>query len=120
MKLPNIINMIMDFGKCSYSLQPFLFRSIIYFISTRLSNTLYSTMSPIRKRKNSKVDDTNREITIDLVIDEGKTMASLVRLKILEFTVKSIVSTFCETNCIAKLPKGGNRSTKQQDRAIAS
>ncbi|KAG0081775.1 hypothetical protein BGZ90_004820 [Linnemannia elongata] len=78
MKLPNIINMIMDFGKCSYSLKPFLFRSIKYFISTRLSNTLYSTMSPIRKRKNSKVDDTNREITIDLVIDEGKTMASLV------------------------------------------
>ncbi|KAF8922941.1 hypothetical protein BGZ47_005208, partial [Haplosporangium gracile] len=78
------------------------------------SHTLYSTMPPIR-RKNKKIDDSTRERIIELVTDQGKTMASVAStLNIPASTVRSIVNTFIQTNRITKLPRGGNRVSRIQ------
>ncbi|KAF9079819.1 hypothetical protein BGX23_003129, partial [Mortierella sp. AD031] len=66
-------------------------------------------MPPIRRRKNHKIDDTTRKRIIELVIDQGKTMALVARnFNIPASTVRNIVNTFLQTSRTAKLPRGGN------------
>jgi len=69
-------------------------------------------MPPIR-RKNNKIDNTTRERIIELVTDQGRTMASVAHnFNIPASTVRSIVSTFLHTSRVNKLPRGGNRKSK--------
>ncbi|KAG0250805.1 hypothetical protein BG011_008070 [Mortierella polycephala] len=70
-------------------------------------------MPPLSRRKNNKIDDTARERIIDLVVDKGKTMALVAsNFDIPATTVRSIVSTFLHTSRVAKLPWGGNRTSR--------
>src|SRR5690242_20457219 len=66
-----------------------------------------------RRRKNNKIDNTTRERIIDLVTDQGMTMALVARnFNIPPSTVRSIVSTFIHTSRVDKLPRGGNRGSR--------
>ncbi|KAF9380210.1 hypothetical protein CPB97_008506 [Podila verticillata] len=70
-------------------------------------------MPAIRRRKNNKIDNTTRERIIELVVDQGMTMALVARnFNIPPSTVRSIVSTFIQTSRIDKLPRGRNRHSR--------
>ncbi|KAG0343790.1 hypothetical protein BG005_002193 [Podila minutissima] len=70
-------------------------------------------MPPTRRRKNNKINNTTRERIIDLVIDQGKTMASVAsNFNIPASTIRNIVNTFIQTSHVAKLPRGGNHSSR--------
>jgi transposase-like protein len=68
---------------------------------------------PAVRRKNNKIDGSTRERIIELVMNQGMTMASVARnFNIPASTVRSIVSTFIHTSRVEKLPRGGNRGSR--------
>jgi len=68
---------------------------------------------PAVRRKNNKIDVSTRERIIELVMNQGMTMALVARnFSIPASTVRSIFSTFIHTSRVEKLPRGDNRGSR--------